>query len=308
MRVLLATDFSRHATQARTLVTHFADQSATTVRVVHAIEPMTPVTSFGVVPILDLDGNDRALYGEVERFADPLRDADRVVETDVLFGLAADVIIAEAARFEADLIVVGSRGRSDVASLVLGSVSAEVVDRAPCPVLVARHDALSRIVFAEDGSRSAAAGASVITDLPPLRALPVRVVSVADVPFPYVTEGPFAAVVVQDYARRLSHVRAEGRRLACVRVDSFSGAGMNATADMREGRAAAEIIAAAKADKSDLIVIGSRGLTGLTRFMLGSVSRAVLFHAPCSVLVVHVPSTAQLAARAARAEPVAAAT
>lgn len=66
---------------------------------------------------------------------------------------------------------------------------------------------------------------------------------------------------------------------------------------MREGDAAAEIIAAAETDNSDLIVIGSRGQTGLTRLVLGSVARAVLFHSPCSVLVAHVPTTGRAASR-----------
>lgn len=57
-------------------------------------------------------------------------------------------------------------------------------------------------------------------------------------------------------------------------------------AQTRHGNAAQEIIAAASDARADFIVIGSRGRTGLERLLLGSVARNVLFHAPCSVLVV----------------------
>lgn len=60
------------------------------------------------------------------------------------------------------------------------------------------------------------------------------------------------------------------------------------TADQRVliGHPAAEIIAQAKKDKSDLIVMGSRGLSPMKGLLLGSVSEKVLRHAPCAVTVV----------------------
>ena len=46
------------------------------------------------------------------------------------------------------------------------------------------------------------------------------------------------------------------------------------------------IVAAAEQDDYDLVIVGSRGLGGVTRFLTGSVSSRVVTHAPCSVLVV----------------------
>ena len=54
----------------------------------------------------------------------------------------------------------------------------------------------------------------------------------------------------------------------------------------RSGDPAHEIVAYAKEQQSGLLVLGTRGHTGLRRLMLGSVARNVLLHAPCSVLVV----------------------
>lgn len=53
-----------------------------------------------------------------------------------------------------------------------------------------------------------------------------------------------------------------------------------------QGFPAEEILRAAERHRADLIVMGSKGLTGLDRYLLGSVSRKVARHAPCSVLVV----------------------
>lgn len=54
-----------------------------------------------------------------------------------------------------------------------------------------------------------------------------------------------------------------------------------------EGEPAAELLEAADTFDADLIVVGSVGLTGSSRFLLGSVASNVLHHAPCDVLVVH---------------------
>ena len=293
MRVLLATDFSTHAEKARDLVATMALPRGSTVRVVHAIEPMPDMTAFAPIPLLELsDYAERELRAELETFVKPLRAPDRTVEFVLPFGRAADMLVMEAEDLHADLVVIGSRGRGGVASMILGSVSAEVVDRAPCPVLVARGHALRRLLLAEDGSASAAIGANLITTLEPLRALPVRVVSVADTGLPYAaTMDPLASsAAVEGYYDALPAFRAERERLARERAAKLREAGVSATSEFREGDAAAELIKAAAQDKSDCIVIGSRGKTGLTRVVLGSVARGVLFHADCSVLVTHAPT------------------
>lgn len=60
------------------------------------------------------------------------------VESKLVDGDAASVLEGEAAT--ADLLVVGSRGRSGIASVLLGSVSRHVVDHAPCPVVVVKAE------------------------------------------------------------------------------------------------------------------------------------------------------------------------
>lgn len=298
MRVLIATDLSPHAEDALVLVAGLAMPAGSAVRIVHVIEPFPAINALAPAAMLALAAEgERELMAELDRRAAMFRERAVVVQTALVMGRPADMIVDEAQRFHADLVVVGSRGRRRVAAMLLGSVSAEVVDRAPCPVLVARGRALTRLILAEDGSEVAAAGADLVTNLPALRALPVQVVSVVDAPFPFTAAnsdaGPSMHAAIQAYYDSLPSLREATSRIANDRSTRLSAAGVTATAEMREGDAADELIAAAAASHADGIVIGSHGRTGVSRLFLGSVARTVLFNAPCSVLIVRAPVAAR---------------
>lgn len=55
---------------------------------------------------------------------------------------------------------------------------------------------------------------------------------------------------------------------------------------MEEGEAADTLINAAETEGADLIVVGNRGMSGATRFLLGSVPNKVSHHAPCDLMIV----------------------
>ena len=292
MRILIATDFSPFADTARSLVRNMRLPAGSHIRVVHAIEPVTTVTIFAPAALLTFteatENEARALVRDTEKaLAAPGVTVDGVVGN----GRAADVVMDEADSFRPDLLVVGSRGRGAFATNILGSVSAELVDRAPCPVLVARASTLRRTILADDGSENAAAGARAIDELAPLRTASVHVVSVVDAPFPVVFADPTATSTaveaLRDYEAAMPALREQRRGLARQRATALQAAGRAATWEQREGDPAYELIAAAAERHADCIVIGSRGQTGVRRLVIGSVARSVLIHAPCSVLVVH---------------------
>lgn len=298
MRILLATDFSAYADTARSLVKSMTLPPGSRIRIVHAVEPIATVAIFAAPALLTInEAAEREAKELVNQTALQVKAEGRQVDGVVGFGRAADVIADECADFKPDLLVVGSRGRGGIASAVLGSVSAELVDRAHCPVLVARTPRLHSIVLAEDGSPSAAAGASAIVDLPAFATCDVRVVSVVDAGFPVVLADPGLPDTALDafraYQSSLPELRASHAAMARERAAALSLAGITATSEQREGRAAAELLTAASQQHADCIVIGSRGQTGLRRLLLGSVARSVLFHAPCSVLITHATPTAE---------------
>ena len=208
--------------------------------------------------------------------ASELRRCGLTVSTGLERGDAAAVLMRAADEGFADLVVVGSRGLGTLASAVLGSVSAELVDHAPCPVLVVRSASASRMLLATDGTESSYRIPRVMASWDPgFRGLPVEVLSVA-VPNAFVT--PWAPEPDEDL------VYHEG--LARQVADEMVDLGWSAAAIARAGSPVREIVSAGRDWRADLIVTGSRGLSTLQRFTLGSVAHGVLFHAHASVLVI----------------------
>ena len=74
----------------------------------------------------------------VDRVAEELREMTTNVDTMVRAGTPADQIVRAADELEADLIVIGGRGKGAMEAIVLGSVAYRVLHHAPCPVLVTR--------------------------------------------------------------------------------------------------------------------------------------------------------------------------
>ena len=215
---------------------------------------------------------------------------DLTVETQVVRGRAATALLDQVSEFKADLVVVGNRGRGPIESAVLGSVSAEVVDHSKVPVLVARRDHIARILLGEDGSKSAAAAADTIRRWSALHGAPIRVVSVADVDpqwNPWLRGAEMRAAQAATTANMHERQQALSRSTAA----ALEKAGLVAEGVVEDGNPAHRLVEAAVNWDSDLIVVGTHGQGGLGP-LIGSVARAVLYHAPCSVLLVPEPPAA----------------
>ncbi|HEX2142259.1 MAG TPA: universal stress protein [Candidatus Limnocylindria bacterium] len=294
MRVLLAYDGSACADAARDLVARLPLPAGSTISMVTVLArgpELFGAPDFAIVPA-DASEPESVLVAGLQEMlgqaAAPLRTTERRVDTRVLRGRPASAILQEAEALRPDLIVVGSRGHGPLATMVLGSVSTEIVDHASCPVLVARHPAVRRAVVAVDGSTSAERAIAALRRWPILAAIPTRVVAVG----PSAGQLPSAVSSPLSPSRPLldePNVDRERERLGAAArwaADELREAGMPVSVDLRAGDPAQEIIASAEQEGANLIVIGSRGLSALPRLLLGSVARKVLLHAPQSVLVV----------------------
>ena len=296
MRVLIAYDGSAGAAQAVALAEGIDLPAGSVMRVVSVVEPaMFPQWSTGAATP-GLQERDALAQVEAEQAAvvGRLSAPDRTVDAVLLRDRPASGLVDQAREFSADLVIVGSRGHGPIASLLLGSVSAEIVDHAPCPVLVARRSTLERVVFATDGSTTAAAAEDVLARWPIFASVPIRVVSVADVMRPWTTgiAPTMYTRVLNEYAKDVAKAEAEHLGIARGSAKRLAEAGRLADAEMRTGDAAAEIIAVAQESGADLVVVGSRGQAGLKRIVLGSVARNVLVGSDASVLVIHQPAEA----------------
>jgi nucleotide-binding universal stress UspA family protein len=293
MKVLLAVDGSTSSDRAASLVGNLAWPMGSTIEVVTVYPGTAAIFDMpGVVLAADvIQETEDAMEAEARRivikiarrFAAP----DLAVQTQVLRGRAATALLDRASEFKADLIVVGSRGRGPFESAVLGSVSAQVVDHSEVPVLVARRDRIARILLGEDGSESAAAAADTVRRWSALHGSPIRVLSVADVDpqwNPWLRGAEMQAAQAAGAASMHEHQEALSRS----RAAALKKAGLVAEGMVEDGNPAHRLVEAAVNWDADLVVVGTHGPGGLGP-IVGSVARAVLYHAPCSVLVVPQP-------------------
>jgi nucleotide-binding universal stress UspA family protein/uncharacterized membrane protein YfcA len=192
-------------------------------------------------------------------------------ETEVVLGASVhDRILEESERFQADLIIVGRRGRRGLARLMVGDATLKVIGGAHCGVLVVPRAAElrgRRFLVASDGSRFGDAAAAVAAGLAKLCDAPVTAVSVS-VPAHAEDRRKLAPTIVK---RIVGLLRNEG---------------VHAEGEVPEGSTADMIVATAQRRESDLIIIGSHGRTGVERLLLGSNSEQVLNRTQCAVLVV----------------------
>lgn len=296
MRILLAVDGSVSSDRATELVSTFPLPPDSLIRVVSVHEPYSDVLamSWATMPRPG-SGVETQEQSEIRHHHEAIERAERFldrpgarVEGFLLRGRAASAIVDEAGALEADLIVVGSRGHGSIATMLLGSTAAEIVDHAPCPVLVARGASIGTVVLADDGSPSARAAETVLASWPLFANRPLSVVTVAQVGVP-VAAGFTAGLydqVLASYGQAVEDAREEVREECEDASMRLARAGLEARPVALEGQPATEIVRFATDRGTGTIVMGTRGRTGLARLFLGSVARNVLVHAPCSVLIV----------------------
>ncbi|MFQ5515540.1 MAG: universal stress protein [Myxococcota bacterium] len=143
-RILLPLDFSPHSRKALEIARDLAQRCGPAhLILVHAffvpVEIEALATEHGE-PILE--HLSREATRELEEILTGLQDAGISSEFVVTRGYAEEVIVNLAREKAADLIVMGTRGRSGLAHIALGSIAERVVRAAPCPVLTvkASHD------------------------------------------------------------------------------------------------------------------------------------------------------------------------
>ncbi len=230
----------------------------------------------------------RHLREAIARAETALRKTGPAVDGYLVRGRPASALADEAGAFEADLVVMGSRGHGTIATMVLGSTAAEVVDHAPCPVLVARGSAIGTIAFADDGSASARRAERLLTSWPMFSGMHAFVVTVAELAVPVAagfTPGLYDQVL-ESYTNSADEARREVSEESSTAANRLAAAGLIAEPVALEGDAAAELVRFSGARGIGTIVMGTRGHTGIARLILGSVARNVLLHAHCSVLIV----------------------
>jgi len=210
------------------------------------------------------------------------------VETQIVVGTAAEALVT--ATESAQLLVVGNRGRSELGSIFLGSVSFAVAAHARCPVTVVREGAVLMgpehgVVVGVDGSPAGDRALDVAADVADRAGAPLRIISAWDLPaaeswaFSYWE----TASVSSDWARTQHDIAVKVATAAADRAHS-QHPGLAATSEVYQGPAGAALNDASH--NAGLVVVGSRGLGGFAGLVLGSVSHNAIHGCVCPVMVV----------------------
>jgi nucleotide-binding universal stress UspA family protein len=182
----------------------------------------------------------------------------------------------------ADLVVVGSHGRSALGRLVLGSVSQKVLAQARCSVRVARgHTDVTpgpvRLAVGVDGSTDAEAAVRAVGQRVWPTGSEARVITGVDA---------MLATTPRRPPESGEEVWAWVHRVTAGAAEVLRAAGLAVSCRVTEEDPKRLLPAEAEAWGADCIFVGARGLRGVERFLLGSVSAAVATRAHCSVEVV----------------------
>jgi nucleotide-binding universal stress UspA family protein len=288
MRILLATDGSKDAAVATAFLRELPLPASSKLCVMTAV----PFPTFALEPPLTREFKSSVLEDArrvVEEARATLGQRGFDVETDVVIGSPRDEIPRIAREWNADLVVVGARGLGRIKRFLLGSVSLGVARHVSCPVLVVkgRPRKLGSILVGMDGSEDSFQALRFLLSLPLARRTKLRLLSVVE-PIRYPSSAPGA--VRGHLIRMLKETESERRgQLEGVLEKAASQLGSSLTRVTRStptGDPADVIVAAATAHDANLIVVGARGLGGMTRLLLGSVSEKVLQYARCPVLIV----------------------
>ena len=212
------------------------------------------------------------------RFARDILGAGRA-EPLLAAGPAARVLCEHSA--DADMVVVGARGRGGLPGMLLGSVGQQVCAHARGVVVVVRghwHPAAEYapgpVVVGADGSSASRAAMAFAAKDATLRAVPLQVVplqvvsALADAPGDLGGAGRMQEAIDHDVAS----LEKQHPELTILRQVTY-GQPRTALLDAAAG--------------AQLIVVGNRGRGGLKGMPLGSVSQALIQHAPCPVAVIH---------------------
>jgi len=304
MKLLIAYDGSRCAEAALDDLTHAGLPVKGEAMVISVAEVwLPPPSSYEIVEMAVIAKGPAALERKYMAGSLAVKDADALaakaaarfqanfpkwtVEYKAVWGSPNWEIFSKANEWNADLIVIGSHGRTALGRFFLGSISQWLLNEARCSVRVARGkidepDFPVRLIVGLDGSQNAdAAVEQVAARIWPEKS-EVRVV-VVDQPLEPTVVGEFIPAVRHSLAEESEH----SRNLAAAAAARLRTKGLRAEALVKIGDPKHQLVKLAEDWRADCIFLGATGLTNrVERFLLGSVAGAVAARAHCSVEIV----------------------
>jgi len=181
-----------------------------------------------------------------------------------------EYIIDEAAKNNAEMIIMGRRGRTGITRILMGSVTARVIGDAPCKVLVVPRSArisFEKILISTDGS--------IFSEFATREAISIA-------------KNIGSSLIALSVYKRDENSQVAEASVGMVK-DVAEREGIKVEALTLKGEPYEVIVNTAEEKDAGFIVVGSHGRTGIERLLMGSVAERVIGYAGCPILVVRRP-------------------
>jgi len=287
MNTLLAVDGSDNSYEAVHALKYFARAEQLTL--LHTLDVPKPAYPMMMPEVADelYRALEQSMREDGERLLDRIQSLLPMhvgpLTKHLRIGSPAEVIVAMAEEQKADLIVMGARGLGPVKERLLGSVSHRILTLAPCAALIVNGPvkAMTQILLPLQGLADAEAAIRFLQLKPFHDAIEVTLLTVLPSTQPPWPVDAAAAKKLEERALQSARDYIDGV------AERLRAIGYQARGVAVLGTPSAMILQEATKRRSDLILMGTRGRQGITRFVLGSVAHAVLHQMPCPVLAFH---------------------
>lgn len=254
------------------------------------IKALAVVPSYeGDLEFIGVSDIENVLKGPVEKLVRSAEEVARAklanVITNIEQGEAYEKIVDVAEEENCNLIVMGRRGLRRLERMLMGSVTARVIVHSGKDLLIVPRDASvgwDSILLATDGSTFSEAALDRAIYFATSRGGALTAVSVVDIYPEFFAEAP---KVVEKMEGKASEILEEAVRKA-------RAAGVKTEGVLLRGNPAEEIVALAGQKDAGIIFMGSRGMSGLKKIVMGSVTEKVIGLTSCPVFVVKTPQAA----------------
>lgn len=282
-KIVVATDFSTRSDRALRRATLLAHDTPSSLVLVHVVDDDQPIRLVEV--------SQREATVLLTEMARTVHDVDGVAcEAKVMLGEPFQGLSDAAEEFDAALTVMGPYRRQALREMFMGTTVERTIRRSRRPVLMANavpSRPYRRILIATDFSESSAHALDAARDLGLFGNTEVLLLHVFDAPARGMM---FGAALPQDQIK--DYVAEEERRAASKMVEFIGQVGFKPKRQflkLAEEPTGTIIKDCARHERADLIVVGTRGQSGLETMLLGSVAEGVLQGSEVDVLAVPLP-------------------
>ncbi len=287
-KVLFPTDFSRAANTALPHALKIAQKYEADINILHVATPYSDDPSAPEYQQLD-EGNFRGYIEKSLGEISQATEASQKVTTEVVREVApARGILDFIEEKGIDLTVMGTHGHSALAQFFVGSVAERVVRHASCPVLTVAQDRkeyrnnpdYQEILVAFDFSEHSKKAARKARAMAARYSAHLQVLYVVE----QEVHPAFYLKWRESMARELPQIAEEAKESLRSTLGEEGLRDLDVHVEIGDGKAHAEISKFARANQVDLIVMGTHGLSGLDRMLLGSTTERLVRTASCPVL------------------------